>query len=498
MPIIEKNIDLEAEKRVLDRKLRQHIVDNRIEFFDGVPAGWEELSVLDSRYPDLKLKGANPIQAQIIEAWKDLNLKVFAMTGANRVGKTVCLTIVGVSVMVGEWLWSGEKIQFGHGLPRKVRYVGQDWEKHIKSVVIPALNMWFPNSRELTIKKNSQGVESLWTDVKSKSTLEIMSNKQESDLHEGWEGDLVLYDEPPKRDIRVANARGLVDREGREFFAMTLLKEAWVHREVIKRLDKDGRPDKTVFAVNGDISVNVGFGLTQIGVDQFEKTLKPEEIEARLRGKPSYLSGLIFPKFDRHIHVKERFDIPLDWLVDIAIDWHPSKGWYISFMATDNLNRKWVFDEIVVQSNYKWICEELVRRINKQHLRISDDIILIDPLAKSGSQGDLEELTVYDKLGDLLVNYGYNLMTASKQEASGIVMINEFLVTESEEPAFFVFRDCVETIKHIEDWMWKDGKPDSENEDMCENIYRMMLKDTKFYPFRKKALSIEGGHWKTA
>ena len=52
-------------------------------------------------------------------------------------GKTTLLTIIGASVMIGKWPWSGEPIQFSHNMPRKIRYIGQDWEEHIKTVVEP-------------------------------------------------------------------------------------------------------------------------------------------------------------------------------------------------------------------------------------------------------------------------------------------------------------------------------------------------------------------------
>ena len=157
-------------------------------------------------------------------------------------------TVLALSMMFGKFLWSNKSLLhlFNHNKPRKVRLVGQDWEKSVKTVTIPELEKWWPKSRPVKKKKNNVGVDAFWMDEKTGSTLEIMSNGQESDLFEGWSGDLVVYDEPPKRDIRVANARGLVDRLGRELFVMTLLKEAWVDREVIKATTEDGKPNPRV------------------------------------------------------------------------------------------------------------------------------------------------------------------------------------------------------------------------------------------------------------
>jgi hypothetical protein len=474
-------------------KLRKKLEErNKIEFFGIVD---KDLALRHATCCKIG-KGPNPVQAKLLHAWEDLTYKVFTLTGANRIGKTTILVIIAFSVMFGYWPWNNKKIVFPHTRPRKIRYIGQDWEEHIKTVVQPCLDHWWPADRPVDKKKNNQGIDATWTDKKTGSELIVMSNKQDPGTHEGWEGDVILYDEPPKREIRIANSRGLMDRQGRELLGATLLKEAWIHREIIKALDKHGNPDASVFNVNAEIDVNIGFGLTQEGVDDFARKLKPDEIEARLRGKPAYLSGLIFPKFNRQTHIKERFHngIPLDWITDIAIDWHPSKGWAIQFVATDTINRKWVFDEIFEKNNYKYIAEEIVRR--SKHLRVEN--IIMDPLAKSGSQADLIEETVFDKLSNLLFQYGYTLTTASKDQNSGIDLINEFLMTESEEPALFVFRDCPITIQHLEDWMWKEGKPAAEGEDMCENLYRIMLLNTQWFSHTARYTSkAKKTTWKT-
>jgi len=262
------------EQEEKDRKLKEYRALNKIEYFnlpveeDGIPA--------------------NPLQEELLSAWEDPYFKIFTYTGGNRIGKTTIGAIVGISTMLGYWPWNRKRLYFPHNKPRKVRLIGEDWEKHISRVVIPAWEEWWPKGRSVKKKKNNMGVDAFWQDELTGSTMEIMSNNQDSGLHEGWHGDLIIYDEPPKRDIRVANARGLIDRQGRELFCMTLLKEAWISREVINARNDDGSPDRTVYNIDGDIYSNVGYGITIEGVEQFAKTLTDEEKQARLHGKPSY------------------------------------------------------------------------------------------------------------------------------------------------------------------------------------------------------------------
>ena len=89
-------------------------------------------------------RGPNPKQQLIMAAWLDRSLKVFTYSGSNRSAKTTTWVWMAFATMFGEYPWDGTKLWFPHNKPRKVRVIGQDWEKHIKTVVEPALNEWWP------------------------------------------------------------------------------------------------------------------------------------------------------------------------------------------------------------------------------------------------------------------------------------------------------------------------------------------------------------------
>lgn len=451
---------LKARKLALLEQAKQYRDDNKIEFFT-------------------KEIPANPPQEELLGAWTDQQYKVFTYTGANRIGKTTIGAIVAICILLGKWLWSGEKIVFTHNKPRKIRWVGQDWEKHISKVLVPALREWWPKNRQVETKKNNMGVDAFWVDVATGSTLEIMSNNQDSDLHEGWNGDLIIYDEPPKRDIRVANARGLIDRQGRELFCMTLLKEAWVDREVIKARNDDGSPDTSVYNIHGDIYSNVGYGITEEGVNQFMKTLTSDEKDARIKGVPSYMSGLVAKNFDRKIHLKKRFQIPLDWIVDIAIDIHPRKEQAVLFVATSDRNIRYVVDEIWGHGDGDWVAEQIIRRVKRNQYRVGQ--IVCDPLAKGDSNN---ENTTFDKIDKKLAQHGQYLQVASKDKQSGIIEINNHLMGPNLEPSLFIFNDLVRTTYEIEGWQYdkETQKPAKVDDDMMENLYRILLLDTRYEP----------------
>ena len=458
----EEALRKDAEYQV---QLDKYRADNRIEFFTTPPN-----------------PGPNPKQAQILEAFLDGYFKTFGMSGGNRLGKTTILTILGISVIFGKFPWDDTSLLhlFPHNYPRKVRYVGQGWNDHIKAVVIPEIYKWWPKNRKVKTRGNGVITDTFWQDEKTKGTFEIMSNNQQSKEHEGWSGDLILYDEPCRREIYVANARGLVDRNGREVFAATLLDEPWIDREIVRKM-VDGKPDKRVFWIEGTSNDNVGYGISKEGLEEFSDKLRDDEYEARIKGIPSYKSGLILNfnrKYrDRGGHLVERFEIPLDWIVDIAIDIHPRKEQAILFLATDPRNDRYVCQEIWGHGNAKWVAESIVKSANYHSYRVNR--VVIDPLSKGDSNNDE---SMYEIIAQILMQHGMTLETATKDKEHGILEMKNHLMGPNKQPSIFFFDDLVRTIYEIEGWMYdKDTqKPSKDDDDMMENLYRLLLLNTKW------------------
>jgi hypothetical protein len=459
---IEKLKRLKAKKIELAKKMVEYRGTNLLEFFDSPPN-----------------PGPNPKQAQILEAFKDPFYRTFGMSGGNRMGKTTLNTIVALSVLYGKFIWSNESLLhlFPHKKPRKVRYIGQGWHDHIKAVVIPELEKWWPKARPVERRGNGIITDTFWKDIETGGTIEIMSNNQQPKEHEGWSGDLIVYDEPCRREIYVANARGLVDRRGRELFAATLLEEPWIDREIVKKSTEDGKPDKTVFWIEGTSYDNVGYGISREGVDELASKLTEGEKQARIHGIPQYMQGLVLPQFKRKTHLFEWFKIPLDWMVDIAIDVHPRERQAVLFLATDSRNERYICDEIWEHGDGTQVGEAIIRKINKRSFRVNR--IIIDPLAK-GDRNNPE--TTYQKIFNVLARYGYSLETAQKDKDGGILEIKKHLMGPNKRPSIFLLDNCIRTLYEIEGWMWdkETQKAQDKDDHMMENLYRLLLLNTQY------------------
>ena len=142
----EEAIKKDAEYQVQLDKYREA---NRIEFFTTPPN-----------------PGPNPKQAQMLEAFLDSFYQTFGFSSGNRAGKTTTLTLLGISVIFGYYPWDKTSLLhlFPHNYPRKVRYVGQGWNDHIKAVVIPEIYKWWPKNRKVKTRGNGVITDTFWED----------------------------------------------------------------------------------------------------------------------------------------------------------------------------------------------------------------------------------------------------------------------------------------------------------------------------------------------
>lgn len=492
---IETREQIEAEiKRKKQEKLRllreneKYRRDNKIEFFRPPPEGYIPPTVTEE-IRKLKDLYQNPKQIALFKAFRNPEYKKFTYTGANRTGKTTSLVCLGFSTMFGYYPWDEFQEPLPIQVPAKILMVGQIWGENIKKVLQPKMEDWWPKNRVVETSRKD-GVKNWWRDKKTGSTLDVLSNQQDRNAFESADWDFILWDEPPEYDNWLAATRGLIDRGGREFFANTLIEEqVWFYREILKRRKKDGTPDRKIFNIHATMRDNVGYGLALEDVEEYEDRLPENQRQARIYGIPAFLAGLIFPTFKRDIHLKSRFraGVPIDWLIDIAIDVHPKEPQAVLFVATSPKGYKYVVEEIYENGGGKWLGQEIIKSIKRNCYRVNK--IIIDPAAKGDENAP--EGSTYDQIERVLAQYdgpefpqGYALDLGSKDLKSGILLVKDWLITENEEPGLFFFDDLVRTVWELEGWMWnpKTGKPVDKDDHMCENLRRLLQLETVWYP----------------
>lgn len=457
-----RRVELLEKLRVVEEQEQKYVEENRIEFF----------------------KPIEPYQSRVlglIHAGK----KTVTLQGANQIGKTVLGAVVVGSFCLGIQPWDGGDTIFGRKVVRG-RIICSDWEKHASTVIVPELKRWLPVGQYET-KKNNQGVEHIF-EFRNGSSLELITNKQDTKDHEGWKGDFIWADEPPERAKYVANKRGLIASNGVFLLTMTAVSESWILDEIVLNTDPS-------FASVTEIPIRANPHLSEEGIHSFEISLREDEKIARIEGGWLNLTGLVLKGFKPDIHLIKPFEVPTDWPVVSLVDFHLKNPIAVSFYAVDPRGITYVVEEIWKNMVAEETSDEIIRRKKTKGWRIEE--AYIDPLSK-GDTNYVKNMTndvpadTFKRMEDKLYREGIELKVASKDKDSGVKNLEDMLAGINGMPTLFFFNNLNEKQKkeghiwEIQRWVYDDnGLPRKENDHFMENLYRMTLTGTKYTSFRK-------------
>ncbi len=383
-------------------------------------------------------------------------------------------------------------------VPNKGLIVGESFQEQVKKVLIAKLlgdqetgdPGLIPKDEIAETKKNPQGIIT-YIRIKNGSRIYLQSYDQDVDLFESADYDWVHFDEPPPRAIFIAVMRGLTDRKGRYWFTMTPLKEPWIYDEIYD--------NKSVKLYYFDIQDNVGYGLTQEGVDQFSDTLTDDEKEARLHGRYFHLTGLVYKSFSKDIHLKRRDrvlrvgngKVPRHWGLWMHIDTHPQTPHHAVWMAIDQLQRKYMVGELKngdVLNRIDPYCEAL-RVYEREFLgRYGDSIVrLIDPISKVLDPGREDAKC----MADIFADNGFRCTSGSKNRDAAILLYQNELnydLSMGHFPNLFILDDLPGIRFEMTHYIWDDhqnpkaaerladkNKPRKKNDHFIEGIHRILL-----------------------
>jgi len=436
----------------------------------------------------------NIAQKTVIKKFRDPSYLIYGLTGANQIGKTTLEICCIAALMKGYFPWEDPNLvgryiweQRGWKPPIEIRWIGGGWEEHIKkNLVEQGIVDNIPESWNWKSKKNSIGVDAMWTDPETGSKLNLMSNKQDRKVFAGWKGHAVFYDEPFPMEIWGENLMRIMAKNGLIFIGASLVEadQSWIEEMLSDDLVLEDRKLK-VFNYNADVYVNVGHGLNQKSIDILD-LLPPEEREVRKFGVSAGAQKKILKLKDVHfIRDKNISHIPPDFLTDISIDYHPNKPQYIHMLSTGPYNKKYLSHEMISDygkaAGYQWIGKSIIDAENKYNLRINR--IIIDPLSK-GNKNALEQdqETVFSKLSDYLAGFGHELETASKHKEDGIIGINTLLEPQMGDPGLYILQDgCPVASRQLKKWKRDEkGLPVKTDDDGPENTYRLVNLETEY------------------
>lgn len=307
------------------------------------------------------------------------------LLGGNQCGKSLVGAMEALCHVTGRYpSWYPQHLKMRQ--PCIGRIIVANFSKGFGEVVLPKLNEWLPESSIRSIKRNHEGYPEKYY-LTNGSAFDICTWEQEKDVFEGWVGNWVWFDEPPPRHAYIGSLRGLMAMRGRYWMTMTPLKEPWIYDELVASQEKD----VDIFYV--DTTDNPYLDPDQI--KEFERSLTPEEREARLHGKFLHLTGLVYKSIDPKVHY-----VNLDLLNKESKYYTQKKNWYFVldphdrrphcaiWAYVDPMNKKYVAYELVREGTITEL-SAYIRVFERAHgiinpIRIGDPNKLETPSAVNG------------------------------------------------------------------------------------------------------------------
>lgn len=374
--------------------------------------------------------------------------------------------------------------------PVKIRILGED-ATALEQVTIPKLKQYMAPEWLAATKKNNLGLPAHWV-FQNGSTIDLLTYNQDPSMMEGWDGHVILFDEPPPRPVYIANTRGLIDHGGISIFSMTPLKEAWISDEIVTK------PSPSIWVQT--MATRDNPHLDPKAITEFEEKLSPEERETRMHGKFLHLQGLVFKEFDREKHICPNFVPDHTYTVYVSMDTHPRTEQAISFVAVDRRDRMFVVHEVFKHMTPEQVAATVIEFHTKIH---PIEYALIDPSSKGDSnRGD----STFEVIDRELAHHCIPLDLGSKDMSSGILLMHEALMSRNQIPSLFFCESAQRHIWEMLRYTWQDwkgtnkqaktelNKPIDKDDHLIEALRRLIqLPATWVNPARRAAAMAHRG-----
>lgn len=305
-------------------------------------------------------------------------------------------------------------------------------------------------------------------------TVESFKKNQQGQESSDW--DFIHVDEPCPEAMYKAAARGLMDRNGSDWFTLTPLAEFWINDMFFPRSGANAQfRAGTVWAQTGNTKDNPH--LTKQSIDDYVALLSPDEVECRLKGIPLELSGLVYKNFNFSKHVLQELpkgwasydDPPKNYICYAAIDTHPQTPMAVLFVAVAPTGQKFIYDEIWSKCSVEELAKLVLWKLEGRNCSIpkcEPAAWIDDPI--TGSSIAME-----------LGNHGLFVDKASKAKSFGVLKMNaEFAKENNVYVSPQVHRFLFEIHRYCFD---KENKPVDRDDHMMENMYRLFVNDPIWY-----------------
>ncbi len=308
--------------------------------------------------------------------------------------------------------------------------------------------------------------------------------------------DFIHVDEPCPEGQYKANARGLIDRNGKDWFTLTPLTEPWIHDFFYPdRKSKDAMSIQGLRWANRTSTYDNPY-LSKESIKDYEDTLTEDEKTCRMLGVPLELAGLVFKEFSWETHVLQSVpngwggynDPPSHYTIYFAIDPHPQTPHHVLFLAVAPTGEYFLYDEIYVHSTIEELSAKINARLTKRLAKRTVPRFCVRQIADPSVFNTFPVLNAKSgkhlSMADEFSDNGIFLSKASKAREHAILTTQHTLQQKSLNGVaqLNVSPDLTETLFEFGHWCWdtRENKPRDERDHAMENLGRLLLEEPKW------------------
>lgn len=325
---------------------------------------------------------------------------------------------------------------------------------------------------------------------KNKSRIEFKSFDQRREGFQGDDIDLIINDEEPPYDIVKEQRMRLIDRNGIMVFTMTpmkgvtdLIEDLYDEHDVIRseyaplvgeELPRIARKGRTIFF---SLWSSENHHINRARLVEESKFMTKEEKKARLYGIPANISGKIYPKFNKDIHVIEPADIPRTKVALYhVLDPHDRKPWAMQWWAVHITGTAYCIYEYPFMRNFNEMeyddktYDDYVKEIKRVELDLtrwfgrSVSRRIIDPNFGNKTMQLAERVSGQSKTTPVieLRKRGLHFRDGIDALEAGHLQVRKWMHWEKKgneftvRPKMYVSSECENTIRHLSRYNRKD------------------------------------------
>ncbi len=301
------------------------------------------------------------------------------------------------------------------------------------------------------------------------SKIGFKSCDQGREKFQGTSLDFVWFDEEPPYDIYLECKMRVLDRNGEVFGTMTPLKGlTWVYDEIYLNKYNDDNVWCTFMSWEDNPFLNKN------EIKALSNSMSLDELNSRKYGKFGSNGGMVYCEFDENVNVIEPFDIPLDWQDIISIDPGLNNPLSCHWYACDYDGNVYVVAEHYeakkdINYHTKKI-KEISKMLNWKTLSNGNYYSLIDSAANQ------KTLASTKSVAELFLEHGITVNTnVNKNLFVGIQRVKSYFKNAEGVSKLFIFKNCVNLIREIKSYFWKDGDTPYKRDDHCLDELRYYI-----------------------